>query len=256
MTATVLNLPDRVQRIIDLEAKGDEYQWEAARLIWEELDEGLRSQRDLAEAIGKSQTHVSFMSKLWNLWITDYFGNQRPPFAESYRDLKGESDYEKRRSQLSSEWYTPSLYIEAARRVLGGIDLDPASCGQANRTVRAACYYTKDDDGLKQEWKGRIWLNPPYQGMAGAFMSRLAESYQAGDVIAGIGLVTALTTDTSWFRRLWEHTLCFTYGRIQFDGEGGSTNTAGSVFAYLGPDRDAFQDEFEQFGAVVERRPR
>ena len=261
MTAQVFNLPDRVQRIIDLEIKGDEHQWEAARLIWEELDEGVHSQRSLAEAIGKSQTHVSFMATLWRLWITDYFGNQRPPFAESYRGLKGDgeqSDYEKRRSQVSNEWYTPAEYLEAARRVLGGIDLDPASCATANQTVQAARYYTEDDDGLSQDWKGRVWLNPPYGGQAGAFVTKLAESYQDGNVTAGIALITALTTDTNWFRPLWDHTLCFFYGRIRFDSEdgSGSSNTAGSIFVYLGPDRDRFQQEFERFGAVVERRAR
>lgn len=255
-SATILNLPGRVQRIIDLESKGDEHQWEAARLIWEELDEGLHSQRSLAEAIGKGQSHVYRMAHCWQLWISDSLGNQKPPFCEVYRDLKGESDYEKRRSSVSNEWYTPAAFVEAARRVLGGIDLDPASCAQANETVRAARYYTEDDDGLSQPWKGRLWLNPPYGGQAGAFVTRLVQQHDAGNVTAGIALITALTTDTNWFRPLWDHVLCFAYGRIKFDSNDGtgSSNTAGSIFIYLGPDRDRFQAEFEQFGAVVERR--
>jgi phage N-6-adenine-methyltransferase len=175
----------------------------------------------------------------------------------SHRDLvAGKSSYEQRRSSLSTEWYTPEVFAEAARTVLGQIDLDPASCEEANATIRAARYYTEADNGLSLPWKGTIWLNPPYSGQAGAFVTRLAECHAAGEVTAGIALITALTTDTNWFRQLWDHTLCFTYGRIQFNGEGGSSNTAGSVFIYLGPDPGLFQRVFEQFGAVVERRRR
>jgi phage N-6-adenine-methyltransferase len=157
-------------------------------------------------------------------------------------------------SSESNEWYTPAPYIEAARRTLGGFDLDPASCEQANATIQAARYFTEADDGLKQEWKGRIWLNPPYGRLAGGFVARLAGQYAAGNVSAAVVLVASSATSTSWFRPLWDGALCFTDHRINFNGVKG--NTTGSIFAYLGPDRGAFQAEFAQFGTVVTRYER
>jgi len=158
---------------------------------------------------------------------------------------------------LTNEWYTPAEYIEAARRVMGGIDLDPASCEEANATVHAAQFYSEADPGLGREWKGRVWLNPPYGRLAGDFVAYLETQYRAGHVTAAVTLVNAHCTDTAWFRPLWDHTLCFSYGRLNFTAgtarRGGSTH--GSVFAYLGPDPAAFAAEFARWGAIVRRFP-
>jgi hypothetical protein len=58
----------------------------------------------------------------------------------------------------NNEWYTPAKYIEAARAVLGSIDVDPASNNIAQRIVGAAKYYTKENSGLDKEWHGNVWL--------------------------------------------------------------------------------------------------
>jgi phage N-6-adenine-methyltransferase len=155
----------------------------------------------------------------------------------------------------SNEWYTPAQYLDAARRVLGAFDLDPASNPTANRDVQAERYFSIEDDGLSREWRGRIWLNPPYGGLSGAFVARLVEQFAAGLVVAAVLLVNSNSTDASWFQPLWNHLLCFTDHRINFispDGpESGSTH--GSVFVYFGSDRHAFIREFTPFGAVVQR---
>lgn len=67
-----------------------------------------------------------------------------------------------RHSSSSVEYYTPSYVVEAARHVMGGIDLDPASCARANEIVRAAQIFTVRDNGLSKLWRAeRVFLNPP-----------------------------------------------------------------------------------------------
>jgi hypothetical protein len=79
------------------------------------------------------------------------------------------------------EWYTPREYVDAAREVLGAIDLDPATSAVAQRTIQASRFFTREDDGLQHEWHGRVWLNPPYArgGNADAWdgFRRLAGDY-------------------------------------------------------------------------------
>lgn len=158
---------------------------------------------------------------------------------------------------LSNEWYTPGKYIEAAREVLGTIDLDPASCAQANTVVRAKKFYSAKDDGLAQEWEGNVWMNPPWGDLTGKFVDKLVESVASRQVESAIVLVNAHATDTEWFRPLWDCVLCFTDHRIDYLAPEGkektTTSTHGSVFAYFGNNWKEFTKVFAQFGPIVER---
>lgn len=159
------------------------------------------------------------------------------------------------KASIHVEWYTPAEYLDAARSVLGGIDLDPASSQMANETVRAAEFFSVDDDGLTREWHGHVWLNPPYGKGSGLFTTKLVEEYGSGRVTAGILLLNAYGFDSAWFQPLWDHPICFTDHRIQFYSPqretGGPANA--NIFVYLGPNDAAFAGGFSQFGAVVRR---
>jgi hypothetical protein len=152
------------------------------------------------------------------------------------------------------EWYTPRLYVEAVREVLGAIDLDPASCEQANATVGAATFYTQDDDGLAQPWFGRLFCNPPYKDLAPLFADKLAAEYDAGNVTEAILLVNSYSTERGWYQRLLAaRPVCFVAGRVRFVSpiERGGSPSHGTAFVYFGASPARFVEVFGRFGVVV-----
>ena len=147
------------------------------------------------------------------------------------------------------ERYTPASYIEKAREVLGGIDLDPASCEYAQRTVRADKYFTVEDDGLSRDWFGRVWLNPPYhRELAPLFINKLLEQIDECRIASAI-VLTNNSTDTAWFQAASAActAICFTTGRIRFEVPNGEPvlPTQGQAFFYFGPDKAIFTDVFQ-----------
>jgi ParB family chromosome partitioning protein len=154
----------------------------------------------------------------------------------------------------NNEWYTPAPFIEAARAVMGGFDLDPASSEIANRTVKAERIFTAQDDGLVQDWPvGRIWMNPPYaQPLMGQFASKFAAEIRKGS--EGVVLVNN-ATETAWFQEIAAEcsAICFPKTRIRFldpDGNPGAP-LQGQAIIYCGPDTSGFFNAFKDFGFVV-----
>jgi ParB family chromosome partitioning protein len=154
-----------------------------------------------------------------------------------------------------NEWYTPKEYIEAARQVLGEIDLDPASNPIANEVVRAATYYTAEDIGLDKDWHVTVWMNPPYEsGLLGQFVEKLCDSYAGGNVTSAIVLVNN-ATETRWFQSIAEQAsaACFPKGRVKFwHPRKVAVPLQGQAILYLGPNADEFARAFSQFGFCME----
>jgi phage N-6-adenine-methyltransferase len=151
-----------------------------------------------------------------------------------------------------NEWYTPPEYIEAARTVMGSIDLDPASSDKAQETVKAERYYTIDDNGLSRPWQGNVWLNPPYSGdLVGRFIEKVCEESPKQFVV-----LVNNATETAWFQQLVSasNVLCFPSGRIRFlnrDGKPEFTPLQGQAFAYGGRRTTRFANIFGQIGFIA-----
>ena len=155
----------------------------------------------------------------------------------------------------NNEWYTPAEYLDAARKVMGGIDLDPASHAIAQKTVKAAVFFSQADDGLSHEWIGRVWLNPPYsQPDIQRFADKLVAETVAGRISQAI-VLTNSATDTAWFHVLGNAcaSICFPRGRIRFLSKAGQQGSPlmGQAFFYFGTHQGQFQDVFSKYGLIV-----
>lgn len=175
---------------------------------------------------------------------------QSYPLTAANHAISDDPDYD------GDEWYTPIEYIQAARRVMGGIDCDPASCDPAQEIVQASFFLTKEDDSLRGHvaWNGRIWLNPPYSGtLIKQFVSKLISQYNIGNATQAI-ILTNNSSDTGWFHDLLSrYPACFTRGRVQFwrPGSGSFAARQGQTLFYLGENTAAFREVFTKFGQVV-----
>lgn len=153
------------------------------------------------------------------------------------------------------ELYTAAVYVEAARAVLGNIDLDPATNARAQSTVRADRTYTQREDGLAHDWHGRVWLNPPYSvELLPKFVDKMIEQVQAGNTKSAV-MLTNNCTDTAWFARALTAAtaVCFTTGRIKFLRAGGAevAPTQGQAFFYYGTRVARFAKVFSRFGLIM-----
>ena len=158
----------------------------------------------------------------------------------------------------TNEWYTPQVYIEAVRAVLGVIEFDPFSCQVANTLVGASKYYTAADDAIITPWPvvKTVFANPPYQrGLIDKCINAIIQNYHINNS-ATITLVNA-AADASWFQLALNNcsAVCFTSKRINFIKSDGITiingNTRGQAFLYFGNDVAGFAKVFAKFGSVL-----
>ena len=74
-------------------------------------------------------------------------------------------------------------------------------------TENAKCkrFFTPEMDGLKQEWTGVCWCNPPYGRQIGKWVEKAVKSF------ATVVMLLPARTDTKWF-----HDWVLPYGKIEF----------------------------------------
>ena len=160
-------------------------------------------------------------------------------------------------SSVTNEWYTPARYIEAVHAVfMNPIDLDPASCETANDTIQALDYWSTG--GLEKDWRGRVFLNPPYgkedgASVASLFCQKALGEYREGRVEEAIILVNS-NHGYLWQAPLFDFPVCLVNHRIRFVDEEGkekSNPVNQNMFVYLGDNNPRFAEVFGEIGYVM-----
>jgi hypothetical protein len=158
-------------------------------------------------------------------------------------------------TEMSDLWFTPKYIAEPYRQLVGGqIDLDPASCAEANAVVQAQQYFTQAQNGLLRPWFGHVFLNAPFSVMA-QFVEKTLLELESGRVSSLLCLTNA-NTEVAWFRALATraNAICWPAKRIAFWLPGGHTmanNPRGQALFYFGQDAQGFAMKFQHIGAIM-----
>lgn len=162
---------------------------------------------------------------------------------------------------FTDDWYTERQWVERARRTMGSIDLDPATCAGTNALfIKAPTFYTKEVDGLSRHlpWFGNVWLNPPYGDLAKRFFVRMRDEYEAGNIISCVTCCSINAMTSIWFHETVGRVASGFYihrGRIDFLKAGtltkGDAVNQGTLIAYVGSDVDSFRMAFADAGGFV-----
>jgi hypothetical protein len=153
----------------------------------------------------------------------------------------------------TGEHYTPNYILQAAYRVLGGVDLDPSA--DPLKRVEAKNHYTKADNGLNKPWEGRIFLNPPYGYGVNDWFSKLLYEHSSGNVTDAIVIWKSATETKAWtILTTISEMVCYPDHRVSFEGPPGElrTNTAtySSTIFYIGSNPSLFEECFSPIGQV------
>jgi hypothetical protein len=97
----------------------------------------------------------------------------------------------------SDDYYTPAWVFE---RMGLTFDLDVCSPPGGVPWIPADRHFTMVDDGLAQDWYGRVWMNPPFSG-TGPWIDRF--------ISHGHGVCLVPHSRARWHAKLWRSAATF-----------------------------------------------
>lgn len=124
-------------------------------------------------------------------------------------------------SSKTDQWATPQSFFDELNKEFG-FTLDPCADEFNHKCDK---YFTKEDDGLSQDWGVEVvFCNPPYGREIPQWVKKCFEEVHSGSCPCAVMLIPA-RTDTKWFHQYIynQAEIRFIKGRLKF---GDSTNSA------------------------------
>jgi phage N-6-adenine-methyltransferase len=107
-------------------------------------------------------------------------------------------------------WSSPQVTFDKYHAI-HNFELDV--CANDNN-AKCNKYFTQEVDGLKQNWMGACWMNPPYGREIGLWMKKAYESSLNGAKV--VCLVPARTDTKWWHDYAMKGDIEFLKGRLKF----------------------------------------
>lgn len=119
------------------------------------------------------------------------------------------------RGQSRQDYETPKAFISAVETRFGPLIVDLAA---SKINAKAPRCFTKDDNSLAQcwaEWRGNLWLNPPFDDIA-----PWAEKCARESIHNRILFLVPASVGSNWFKShvFNKANVIFLNGRLSFDG--------------------------------------
>lgn len=117
------------------------------------------------------------------------------------------------KSPWRDDFGTPRALYDSLNKEFG-FQLDV--CASKNN-AKCAAYFDIEQDGLSQDWSGKVcWMNPPYGKPIYRWLKKAWDESQMGATV--VCLIPA-KTDTSWWHEFVQFgEVRFIRGRLQFEG--------------------------------------
>tara|TARA_Y100000310_G_scaffold290634_1_gene317991 strand:+ start:796 stop:1329 length:534 start_codon:yes stop_codon:yes gene_type:complete len=97
-------------------------------------------------------------------------------------------------SSKTGDWDTPQAFYDKLARQFD-FTLDPCATAASAKCTK---YYTKEDDGLAQDWKGHtVFANPPYGRGLGVWLKKGYEESKKHNTL--VVMLIPARTDTKWW---------------------------------------------------------